>query len=126
METVKTGAEFAAVLESAKRVCNILKKAGNVTEAVDEKLFELPAEKALYDKIHEVDSSLGCAVNTAKTKDEYLNVLKTYGAFKEPLENFFKDVMVNDENPAVRQNRLALLARVRRYLTQTVADITNL
>lgn len=126
LETVKTGAEFAAVLESAKRVCNILKKAGNVTEAVDEKLFKLPAEKALYDKIHEVDSSLGCAVNTAKTKDEYLNVLKTYGAFKEPLENFFKDVMVNDENPAVRQNRLALLARVRRYLTQTVADITNL
>lgn len=126
LETVKTGAEFAAVLESAKRVCNILKKAGNVTEAVDEKLFKLPAERALYDKIHEVDSSLGCAVNTAKTKDEYLNVLKTYGAFKEPLENFFKDVMVNDENPAVRQNRLALLARVRRYLTQTVADITNL
>lgn len=126
LETVKTSAEFAAVLESAKRVCNILKKAGNVTEAVDEKLFELPAERALYDKIHEVDSSLGCAVNTAKTKDEYLNVLKTYGAFKEPLENFFKDVMVNDENPAVRQNRLALLARVRRYLTQTVADITNL
>ena len=126
LETVKTSAEFAAVLESAKRVCNILKKAGNVTEAVDEKLFELPAEKALYDKIHEVDSSLGCAVNTAKTKEEYLNVLKTYGAFKEPLENFFKDVMVNDENPAVRQNRLALLARVRRYLTQTVADITNL
>ena len=126
LETVKTSAEFAAVLESAKRVCNILKKAGNVTEAVDEKLFELPAEKALYDKIHEVDSSLGCTVNTAKTKEEYLNVLKTYGAFKEPLENFFKDVMVNDENPAVRQNRLALLARVRRYLTQTVADITNL
>lgn len=126
LETVKTSAEFAAVLESAKRVCNILKKAGNVTEAVDEKLFELPAERVLYDKIHEVDSSLGCAVNTAKTKDEYLNVLKTYGAFKEPLENFFKDVMVNDENPAVRQNRLALLARVRRYLTQTVADITNL
>lgn len=126
LETVKTSAEFAAVLESAKRVCNILKKAGNVTEAVDEKLFKLPAEKALYDKIHEVDSSLGCAVNTAKTKEEYLNVLKTYGAFKEPLENFFKDVMVNDENPAVRQNRLALLARVRRYLTQTVADITNL
>ena len=126
LETVKTGAEFAAVLESAKRVCNILKKAGNVTEAVDEKLFKLPAERALYDKIHEVDSSLGCAINTAKTKEEYLNVLKTYGAFKEPLENFFKDVMVNDENPAVRQNRLALLARVRRYLTQTVADITNL
>ncbi len=126
LEAVKTGEEFASVLEAAKRVSNILKKAGDVSENVDEKLFELPAEKALYDKIHEVDSSLGCAVNTAKTKEEYLRVLKTYGAFKEPLENFFKDVMVNADDPAVRQNRLALLARVRRYLTQTVADITNL
>ena len=53
-------------------------------------------------------------------------MLKTYDAFKEPLENFFKDVMVNAEDAAVRQNRLALLARVRRYLTQTVADITKL
>lgn len=126
LETVKTGEEFTAVLESAKRVCNILKKAGDVSENVDEKLFELPAEKELYDKIQEVDASLGCAVNTAKTKEEYLRVLKTYGAFKEPLENFFKDVMVNADNEAVRKNRLALLARVRRYLTQTVADITKL
>ena len=69
---------------------------------------------------------MGCAVNTARTKEEYLRVLKTYDAFKEPLENFFKDVMVNAEDAAVRQNRLALLARVRRYLTQTVADITKL
>nr|QGT50541.1 glycine--tRNA ligase beta subunit [uncultured Elusimicrobia bacterium] len=126
LEAVKTGEEFASVLESAKRVCNILKKAGEVSETVDEKLFELPAENALYGKIHEVDSSLGCTVNTARTKEEYLRVLKTYGAFKEVLENFFKDVMVNAENEAVRKNRLALLARVRRYLTQTVADITKL
>ncbi len=126
LETVKTGEDFAQILEPAKRVCNILKKADNVTETVDEKLFELPAEKALYDKIHEVDASLGCAVNTAHTQEEYVRILKTYSAFREPLENFFKDVMVNAQDPAVRQNRLALLARVRRYLTQTVADITSL
>lgn len=126
LETVKQSEEFAAVLESAKRVCNILKKAGDVTEEVKESLFELPAEKALYQKIYEVDSSLGCRVNTAATKEEYLNVLKTYGAFQAPLARFFTDVMVNAQDQAVRQNRLALLARVRRYLTQTVADITKL
>ena len=126
LETVKMGDDFAQILEPAKRVCNILKKAENVTEDVNESLLALPAEKALYDKIHEVDSSLGCAVHTAQTKEGYLNILKTYGSFKEPLENFFKDVMVNAEDPAVRKNRLALLARVRRYLTQTVADITAL
>ena len=126
LETVKMGDDFAQILEPAKRVCNILKKAENVTEDVNESLLDLPAEKALYDKIHEVDSSLGCAVHTAQTKEGYLNILKTYGSFKEPLENFFKDVMVNAEDTAVRKNRLALLARVRRYLTQTVADITAL
>ena len=126
LETVKMGEDFAQMLEPAKRVCNLLKKAEDVTEDVNESLFELPAEKALYDKIHEVDASLGCTVHTAQTKEGYLNILKTYGAFKEPLENFFKDVMVNAENPAVRKNRLALLARVRRYLTQTIADITQL
>ena len=126
LETVKTGEDFAQLLEPAKRVCNILKKAEKVTENVDEKLLSAPAEKALYDKVHEIDCALGCSVTVAATKEAYLNVLKTYGAFREPLENFFKDVMVNAEDPAIRQNRLALLARVRRYLTQTVADITKL
>ena len=126
LETVKTGEDFAQILEPAKRVCNILKKADGVTEDVNESLFELPAEKALYDKIHEVDSALGCTVHTAQTKEGYINILRTYSVFKEPLENFFKDVMVNAQDPAVRHNRLALLARVRRYLTQTIADITKL
>ena len=126
LETVKNGEEFASVLEPAKRVCNILKKSPDVSETVTESLLELPAEKDLYNQIHEVDSSLGCRVNTAKTTDDYLSVLKTYASFKEPLERFFTDVMVNAPEPAIRNNRLALLARVRRYLTQTVADITKL
>lgn len=126
LETVKTNEEFSSVLEAAKRVCNILKKAEDVQETVDEKLFELPAEKALYDKIHEVDVALACTVNTASISQDYLHVLKTYGLFKEVLENFFTEVMVNAQDPAVKANRLALLARVRRYLTQTVADITKL
>ena len=73
-----------------------------------------------------MDSALGCTVHTAQTKEGYINILRTYSVFKEPLENFFKDVMVNAQDPAVRHNRLALLARVRRYLTQTIADITKL
>ena len=126
LEAVKNGEEFASVLEPAKRVCNILKKAGDVSETVSENLLDLPAEKELYNQIHQVDSSLGCRVNTAHSTEDYLAVLKTYASFKEPLERFFTDVMVNAPEPAVRNNRLALLARVRRYLTQTVADITKL
>ena len=126
LESVKNSEEFASVLESAKRVSNILKKADEVTEQVEERLLELPAEKALYEATAQIDAKLGCSVHTAKTAEEYLAILKTCTAFKEPLENFFKEVMVNTEDASVRKNRLALLARVRRYLTQTVADITQL
>ncbi len=126
LETVKQGENFALLMEPAKRVCNILKKSEDITEEIDEKKLLLPAEKALYEKIYEVDCALGCSVSKACSKEEYLQILKTYSAFREPLEQFFKDVMVNDKDASIRKNRLALLARVRRYLTQTLADITKL
>ncbi|MBR4682511.1 MAG: glycine--tRNA ligase subunit beta [Elusimicrobiaceae bacterium] len=125
LNTVKTDTAFAAVLEAAKRVNNILKKAEQVTAAVDEKLFELPAEQALVDTVKKVENQLA-ALPATTDKNGYLARLKTCTAFQTPLENFFKEVMVNAEDKAVRQNRLALLARVRACLAQTGADITRL
>ncbi|MCK0389927.1 hypothetical protein MVT41_24490, partial [Salmonella sp. 14ESS1282] len=46
-------------------------------------------------------------------------------ALREPVDSFFEDVLVNDENPAVRANRLALLARIR-TATNTVADFSKI
>ncbi len=126
LEAVKTGAEFTAVLEAAKRVCNILKKADAVTNQVNESLFETTAEKALFATVQQVTKAVaGFSPLTAK-KEDFLKVLKTFDAFKAPLETFFKDVMVNVDNAALKANRLALLGQVRRLLTQTVADITRL
>ncbi len=120
LEQVQSSAEFAAVRESAKRVCNILKKATPVTVQPDEKLFELPAEKALLQVAVQITPC------QARTTEEYLRALKTLETFKTPLETFFTDVMVNAEDPAVRNNRLALLTLVREKLTRTVADISVL
>ncbi|MCQ2411279.1 MAG: hypothetical protein MJ053_07535, partial [Elusimicrobiaceae bacterium] len=125
LNTGRTETSFAAVLEAAKRVNNILKKAEQVTAAVDEKLFEFPAEKVLFETVQHVESQLA-ALPAAADKDGYLTRLKTCTAFQLPLENFFKEVMVNAEDKAVRANRLALLARVRACLAQTGADITKL
>ncbi len=125
LETVKTDAAFAAVLEAAKRVNNILKKADAVQTQIDAARFELPAEKALFETVQTVEKQVAALPQTTD-KNGYLNRLKTCTAFQAPLETFFKEVMVNAEDVAVRNNRLALLARVRACLAQTGADITKL
>ncbi len=120
LEQVQTSADFTALREAAKRVGNILKKSLAVSATVDEKLFELPAEKALLEAASHVPPC--CAQSTP----QYLQALKELEALKAPLETFFTDVMVNVPDERVRTNRLALLAFVRNKLTQTVADISAL
>ena len=123
LEQVKTNVQFSAVLEASKRVCNLLKKADIKTSAIEEKLFELPAEKELYDTLEKTACQIPASI---KTEKEYLAVLKQLTMLKEPLEMFFNDVMVNVSQENVRNNRLALLAYARKLLTQTTADITQL
>lgn len=125
LETVKTDAGFGAVLEAAKRVNNILKKADKPQTQIDASRLGLAAEKMLFDTVQNVEKQLAALPQTAD-KNGYLNRLKTCTAFQAPLETFFKEVMVNDQDVAVRNNRLALLARVRACLAQTGADITQL
>jgi len=120
LETAQTSDAFSAVRESAKRVANILKKSGPVTTAVDEKLFELPAEKALY------ETARALTLHPDGSVPGYQTALQKLETFKEPLSRFFTDVMVNVPDEKLRQNRLALLMRVQQQLAQTGADITAL
>jgi len=125
LETVKTDSSFSAVLEAAKRVNNILKKADSVTAHVQENLFEAPAETILYQAIQAANTRLAPLL-PATDKEGFLEALKTYTSFQQPLEVFFKDVMVNAQDPAVKTNRLALLTAVRNCLNSAGAVITDL
>ena len=87
---------------------------------MNEALFELPAEKVLFQTAKQLP------VCTAVTEKEYLRALKALEVFKTPLEQFFTDVMVNVPDEKIRANRLALLGLVRGKLTQNVADISQL
>lgn len=115
LEQVQTSAEFAAVREAAKRVCNILKKAPTVTAEPDEKLFETQAERNLF----------ATAKNLSADTQNKLSALKALEVFKAPLEQFFTEVMVNVSDERIRTNRLMLLTFVRQKLMHT-ADITQL
>lgn len=58
-------------------------------------------------------------------KGEYQVALDRLAALREPVDTFFDNVMVNAENPQLRQNRLAILNNLRNLFLQ-VADISLL
>lgn len=117
---------FDAAAEAAKRVCNILKKADPSDGRVNEELLQADAEKELYAAVRKAEDTVGALSAGCQSERDCQTTLGVFGAFAAPLAKFFADVMVNAEDKAVRENRLALLARVRALLTQGVADITKL
>jgi glycyl-tRNA synthetase beta chain len=58
-------------------------------------------------------------------RDELLSGMRALGTLREPIDVFFDSVVVNDDDDAVRMNRLGLLAMVRDAMTR-VADFTKL
>ena len=114
--------QASMLADSNKRVANILAKSEmNVADTVDEALLAEPAEQSLYSSVREAQT----AVTPLLEKADYTQVLQTLASLDEPLTQFFDNVMVNSENDALKNNRLALLKQVR-ALFLTVADISEL
>ena len=51
--------------------------------------------------------------------------LAALGALRSPIDVFFDKIVVNDENPKIRLNRLGLLATIRKKML-AVADFTKI
>jgi glycyl-tRNA synthetase beta chain len=113
------------LLAGTKRAANILaaeeKKGTAVAEAVDETLFELDAERKLFNA---VTQSVGMATQAIE-KENYSSAMSALAALREPVDSFFEDVLVNAEDEKVRANRLALLAMIRET-TGAVADFSRI
>ena len=108
--------------DSNKRVANILAKSeGAVADKVDESLLSEAAEQALYQAVQQAQTAVTPLLETA----DYTQILQTLVSLDAPLTQFFADVMVNSEDAALKNNRLALLKQVR-ALFLTVADISEL
>ncbi|MBP8816204.1 MAG: glycine--tRNA ligase subunit beta, partial [Psychrobacter sp.] len=79
------------------------------------------AEQTLYQAVQQAQMAVKPLLETA----DYTQVLQTLVSLDAPLTQFFADVMVNSEDAALKNNRLALLKQVR-ALFLTVADISEL
>ena len=115
--------DAAASLAAAnKRIANILRQAGDdVADDVKEKLLTEPAEAALYEALGKADEK----VQPLLAERRYTDALNELAGLRETVDRFFDDVMVMAEDKALRNNRLALLSRLRELFLD-VADISRL
>ncbi|AKD40940.1 glycine--tRNA ligase subunit beta [Pasteurella multocida] len=115
--------EAAEALAAAnKRVSNILAKVeGELPANIDTTLCAEAAEKVLAEQVIALQTELAPLF----AKGEYQVALDRLAALREPVDTFFDNVMVNAENPQLRQNRLAILNNLRNLFLQ-VADISLL
>jgi glycyl-tRNA synthetase beta chain len=116
-------AEASALAAANKRVSNILGKldSDHPFGEIDAALLVEAPEKALAEQLGSLTAS--CA--ELLEHDAYSDILSSLATLREPVDRFFDDVMVNAEDPALRNNRLNLLKSLRDTFLQ-VADISQL
>ena len=76
----------------------------------------------------ELASALKQAAVNAKSaleKEDYKSAMQTMAALRGPVDGFFEKVTVNDEEPALRVNRLKLLSGIREPM-RPVADFNQI
>ena len=110
-----------ALAAANKRVSNILAKADAAIGEINLTACVEPAEKALAEAV----LALRTEVQPLIAQGDYTAVLDKLANLREPVDNFFDNVMVNAEDPALRQNRLAILNTLQGLFLQ-VADISLL
>ncbi len=113
------------LLAGTKRAANILgaeeKKGTVIADSVDAALFNNEEEKALFAAVQSAETKAAAAI----AKEDFSAAMSAMAELRAPVDAFFDKVMVNDENEAIRANRLALLAKIR-VVTGQVADFSKI
>ncbi len=120
-----TSEEGLNLLAGTKRATQLLaaeeKKGTQVAATVDPALLTLDAEKALFAAVTQASTEASAAI----AGEDFRSAMEALSKLRGPVDQFFADVLVNDEDPAIRANRLALLGLIR-AATGTVADFSKI
>ena len=113
------------LLAGTKRAANILaaeeKKGTAIAGTVDPALFRQDEERALLEAVTHAEHEAADAI----ARQDFSAAMQALAAFRRPVDAFFEAVLVNDEDAAVRANRLALLSRIR-GATGQMADFSKI
>lgn len=116
----------AVLLAGAKRAQNILrieekKDEARYDGAPDPSLFAQDEERALAEAIDAAESAAGAAASA----EDFAAAMSALARLRAPVDAFFDNVTVNADDPALRENRLKLLSRIRSATLQ-VADFSKI
>jgi glycyl-tRNA synthetase beta chain len=114
------------LLTGTKRAINILrieekKDSCRYDQPPDASLLKQPEELALAKTVDEVERTAAAAVG----KEDFEAAMAAMARLRAPVDAFFDHVTVNADDPALRENRLRLLNRIR-STTLTVADFSKI
>jgi len=114
--------DAAALAAANKRIGNLLRQYPDaLPDRTDTDLLQQEAERALHGALQ---SALGDALPLI-AEHRYVELLRRLAHLRAPVDAFFDAVMVMAEDPALRRNRVGLLAQLRRLFLQ-VADVSLL
>jgi glycyl-tRNA synthetase beta chain len=117
-------AEGANLLAAYKRAANILKGSDPVSPVLDtarDALMADPADIALLGALDIAEPQAKKALEAEQFED----AMAALATLRAPIDRFFEEVMVNDEDAGKRAFRLGLLARFRDAVSQ-VADFSKI
>ena len=106
LKTFLASENGANLLAAYRRVRGILKKSPAEAGLIDETLFVNDAEKVFFTALN------GLQIAEITSVDDYTNNLQSLAALREPVDVFFDNVLVQDEDEKIRQNRLALINKL--------------
>ncbi len=113
--------DAASLAAANKRVRNILRRESFAPGRADPQLLPEPAERELHAALGRIRAD----VEAKAAGGEYTESLRLLARVRPEVDRFFDDVLVNAEDPALRTNRLRLLAELEHVLNR-VADISRL
>jgi glycyl-tRNA synthetase beta chain len=114
--------EAGSLTAANKRIANILRKANAAPPTqVDVRQLREDAEVRLFDSMRGLRDSVAAAT----AQREYTGALGHLAQLRPAVDAFFDQVLVMDENPQLRANRLSLLAQLQGLFTG-VADLSRL
>ncbi|MDY7031223.1 MAG: glycine--tRNA ligase subunit beta [Thermodesulfobacteriota bacterium] len=120
LHELKSQPDFTPLAVAFKRASNILSQSPP-GKKVDVSLFQDPAEDTLFEKYNQIRES---TVRIVSEKN-YKGALRELVQLREPVDNFFDNVMVMAEDEKTRTNRLTILSQVS-DLFLMIADFTKI
>lgn len=98
-----------------KRINNILAKADIITTSINETLLIEKQEKDLVNKLNEIEPE----ITSLYQNQDYDKALASLATLRNTVDAFFEHVMVNDNDTAIKNNRLSILNKLKDTLSKT-------